>query len=73
MPTGDLPRVVHEGYRSSRGDFPGSRAQTRTRLHCCNTKWRPMPQLDQTRKSVAATAGSAFPSGTDIIGQTGHV
>jgi hypothetical protein len=32
-----------------------------------------MSGLGQTRKSVAATAGSAFPSGADIIGQVGHV
>jgi hypothetical protein len=33
----------------------------------------PISLLGQTRKSVAATAGSAFPSGTDVIGQVDHV
>jgi hypothetical protein len=32
-----------------------------------------MTALGQTRKSIAATAGSVFPSGTDIISQAGHV
>jgi hypothetical protein len=42
-------------------------------LHRSCERGRLNVRSGQTLKSVAATGGSAFPSGADIIGQVGHV